>query len=204
MPDVVVTLLVFICACVWHIINTSRATSSSCCIVNALISIFSPTESHKMMNCSAMGCGFQYGTTVSIWWNDWSTASGPWAYALALLGMFLLAFVIEVVRRANTWAHRRYMVTPDVYATWSTGDKFKAKAIRALLHFTHITLGYLVMLAVMTYNVGLFVVVMLGFGIGNFLVAENCLPAPIKGPHAKGDVVHSTDQLPLLDATACH
>jgi copper transporter 1 len=41
--------------------------------------------------------------------------------------------------------------------------------IQTLLHIVQITLSYLVMLVVMTFNTYLFIAVVLGFGFGHFL-----------------------------------
>jgi copper transporter 1 len=113
---------------------------------------------------------------VAIWWKEWKTSS-TWSYVLTLLGMFLAGVLVELIRRLNMSAHRRYMVSKNEFESWTLSHRLGAKAIRALLHLAHITVGYLVMLAVMSYNVGVFVAVMLGFGVGFFLLAENHLPA---------------------------
>merc|ERR1712023_88335 len=135
-------------------------------------------HSSKMMPCHAMGCGFQTGTAVSILWSDWTTTS-TWSYVVTLIGMFLAGVLVELLRRLNTWAHRRYMVSSTEYAKWTVGAKLGAKLIRSSLHLAHVTVGYLVMLIVMSYNLGLFCAVMAGFGVGYFVLAENCT-APAK------------------------
>ena len=161
-----------------------------------------------------MGCGFQTGTAVSILWSDWTTTS-TWSYVVTLIGMFLAGVLVELLRRLNTWAHRRYMVSSTEYAKWTVGAKLGAKLIRSSLHLAHVTVGYLVMLIVMSYNLGLFCAVMAGFGVGYFVLAENCT-APAKqfvvGTRKKGCdggdslVVQQEEEeyTPLLDSTGCH
>lgn len=171
-----------------------------------------------------MACGFQTEAVVSVWWASWTTVGGL-QYGIVLAAMFLLAVLVEVLRRANAWAHRTLLVAPSRYASWSPSRRLAAKAIRALLHLAHLLVGYLLMLAVMSYNLGVFCAVMAGFGIGYFLIAENHLPdhqsksSPYRRiPSSDADPgsvnsddtglrepgLDSDEALSLVDATACH
>ena len=47
-----------------------------------------------------------------------------------------------------------------------------AKAIHSLLYGMNLSCSYLLMLAVMTYNVGYFFVIVLGLALGNFLFSS--------------------------------
>ncbi|XP_022156086.1 copper transporter 1-like [Momordica charantia] len=76
-------------------------------------------------------------------------------YVLALLFVFALAFLVECL------SHSR-LIKEDSSAA-------AAGLIRTLLHTVRVGLAYLVMLAVMSFNVGVFLVAVGGHCLGFFL-----------------------------------
>ena len=56
-----------------------------------------------------------------------------------------------------------------------------AKALHSLLYALNLSFSYLLMLAVMTYNVGYFFVIVLGLALGNFIF----------GGRKSSDICHS-------------
>lgn len=81
-------------------------------------------------------------------------------------------------------------------------DVFAVRFVRAVVHMLHVFVAYMVMLVVMSYNVGLFVSIMLGFGVGHFVFAPTHRPAPVysKLPDQQTD----DEVLSTHDPTACH
>ncbi|XP_022157909.1 copper transporter 1-like [Momordica charantia] len=109
-----------------------------------------PPMHHKMM----MHMSFFWGTHAEILFRRWPGARGGGAYALALVFVFTLAFLIE-------WLSHSRLIKEDSSAA-------AAGLIRTLLHTVRIGLGYLVMLAVMSFNVGVFLVAVGGHCLGFF------------------------------------
>lgn len=52
-------------------------------------------------------------------------------------------------------------------------DRILQKLLMTVLYGAHITLGYILMLAVMTYNAGIFVTIIAGSCVGYFLVEQD-------------------------------
>lgn len=101
---------------------------------------------------------FQWSTTVTILFEGWLTTAW-YLYVLSCLAALALAVCLEALRLA---VHR---VSHGPFV-----EKSRWRQIgESLLYAGYIGLSYVVMLIVMTYNVGLFVSVVLGFGIGHFV-----------------------------------
>lgn len=146
------------------------------------------------MTCGAMACGFQSNTAIALWLESWTTNS-TLQYAFCIVGLFLMGVLLEYVRFLNVVYTREYLVRASEHASWSSSKRFGRKLVRALLHFVHLTIGYLLMLAVMTYNVGVFCSVLGGFGVGFFLFAEDHLPE---------DKKQQQETTSLIDPASCH
>lgn len=123
-----------------------------------------------------------------------------------LVLVFFLAGVAEAIRQWALVAYRKYVVAHSVHLQRRPGDRWKARFIRAFIHVLQIFVGYLLMLAVMSYNVGVFLVALAGFGVGFLLFAEDHHPAPkdccdgtVPGLE---DSNEETQQ--LMDAAGCH
>ena len=125
-----------------------------------------------------------------------SLSLSRWSYLLSLLGMFLAAFFVEALRQANVVAARR-LVQQRKESPESSSIRLKARVLRAALHMAHVCLGYLVMLVVMGYNLGIFIAIVVGFGVGQFVWSDEFSDENIAN---KSDL----EQVGLLNATACH
>lgn len=105
---------------------------------------------HKMM----MHMTFFWGTNAEILFHRWpGERSGM--YALALIFIFVLAFLVE-------WLTHCRLIKED-------SSRAAAGLIRTLMHTVRVGLAYLVMLAVMSFNVGVLLVAIGGHCLGFFL-----------------------------------
>jgi len=85
-------------------------------------------------------------------------------FALGALGTFVLAILCEYL----TWVRRSYLsASPSIRLF--RGRRRLLKAVKASLFTTQATLGYFLMLVAMTYQVELFLMVVLGLGAGHTL-----------------------------------
>ncbi|XP_022998909.1 copper transporter 1-like [Cucurbita maxima] len=106
------------------------------------------TMHHRMMHMT-----FFWGTNAEILFRNWpGDRSGM--YALALILIFVLAFIVE-------WLSHSRLIKEDSSAA-------AAGLIRTLMHTVRVGLAYLVMLAVMSFNVGVFLVAIGGHCLGFF------------------------------------
>jgi copper transporter 1 len=94
---------------------------------------------------------FELSTRTVLWFSQWRT-EGPFSYALALSVVVALGFVHEALQRARLA---------------SAGSA--SPRDRALSYGLSLVTSYLLMLAVMTYNVGVFVAVVAGMAGGFFV-----------------------------------
>jgi copper transporter 1 len=107
--------------------------------------------------------------------------SGTWQYILALLAVFLLAVAHEALRAAQraTLAHAVPAAAESLNRQTSLSDEtplFREQPLprrwprlqMTSLYVLQLTLAYLLMAIVMTYNLGLFVAVIAGAAIGFF------------------------------------
>lgn len=110
------------------------------------------TMHHKMM----MHMTFFWGKHAEILFSGWpGTSSGM--YVLALISVFLLSMSIEWL------SHTRFLKQDG-----TTGHVLGG-VLQTALHTVRVGLSYLVMLAVMSYNGGVFLVAVAGHSVG-FLV----------------------------------
>jgi copper transporter 1 len=112
-----------------------------------------------------MACGFSSSTVVAVWFGSWTTSGGA-SYGLALAAVFALGVALEGLRRANIWAARALCPTAAELRRWSATQRATARAGRAAVHVAMAATGYLLMLAVMSYNAGLFAAALAGMGAG--------------------------------------
>lgn len=140
----------------------------------------------------AMQMSFEAGTHVTLWLRSWRTSSVG-SYVASLLFLALLAVSSEALsafrhRLSNTGGDGN-AVRPDVEGGGGASDPllgfFSARAsstrkhsfLLALLYTLNMAIAYLLMLAVMTYNVGFFVVIILGFGLGHYVTSGQRIKA---------------------------
>ncbi|KAL0460555.1 UNVERIFIED_CONTAM: Copper transporter 1 [Sesamum latifolium] len=112
------------------------------------------TSSHHAM----MHMTFFWGKNAEILFSGWpGTRTGM--YVLALIFVFVLSVIVEWL------SHCRRIDVDD-------RGKFSGGLIRTIVHGVRIGLGYLVMLAVMSFNVGVLIVAVAGHSFGFFLFAS--------------------------------
>jgi len=85
-------------------------------------------------------------------------------FAFGAIGTFFLAVLCEVL----TWVRRSYLSDSSSVRLFR-GRRRLLKALKATLFTTQVTLGYFLMLVAMTYQVELFIMVVLGLGAGHTL-----------------------------------
>ncbi|XP_030506547.2 copper transporter 1 [Cannabis sativa] len=107
---------------------------------------------HKMM----MHMTFFWGSQAEILFSGWP-GSRPAMYALALVFVFFLALIVE-------WLSHCRLIKPN-----GSGSRVGAALFQTLLHAVRVCLAYMVMLAIMSFNVGVFLVAVAGHAVG-FLI----------------------------------
>lgn len=133
-------------------------------------------EGHSMDSMHGMAMYFTATTSVTVWFKSWTTGSNV-AYAFALIGIFVMCLVHE----ALTTARLTYKVYTHTKSTEDFPSRYPAvmrplatsTALRVttdtILYAANLVTSYLLMLLVMTYNVGVFFVVIGGLAIGRLI-----------------------------------
>lgn len=132
----------------------------------------------------SMQMSFEASTAVTLWFKQWHTHSLG-TYLLSCAGLVALCLFHEILHAYRNAFHEQY-VTPQAQSEY---DRFQApaetaedgssskgsmnptvaRAVHSLLYAVNLACSYLLMLAVMTFNIGYFFVVVAGLAIGNFL-----------------------------------
>nr|GMC84066.1 copper transporter 1-like [Ipomoea batatas]GMC90071.1 copper transporter 1-like [Ipomoea batatas] len=113
-----------------------------------------------MNTMDAMHESFFWGKNVTILFKGWPD-NNLGMYVLALVFVFFLAFSIEIL---SVTAAVNRATTPAVGALAQTG-----------VYALRIALAYLVMLSIMSFNLGVFIVVVAGHAFGYFAVKFRAL-----------------------------
>jgi copper transporter 1 len=106
-------------------------------------------DHNKMMHMT-----FFWGNDALILFNDWP-AGKPGNYLLALFMVFAMSVLIELLSY-----HTRF-IKPG-------SNPMVLRLVQTLLHVLRVGLAYLVMLALMSFNGGVFLVAVLGHALGFF------------------------------------
>ncbi|MBA0794694.1 hypothetical protein Gohar_019000 [Gossypium harknessii] len=118
------------------------------------------TNHHKMM----MHMTFFWGSDAEILFSGWpGTRTGM--YVLALIVVFLLAFMVEGI------SHFRLMKPGSTHHV-------TAGLVQTLLHALRVGLAYLVMLAIMSFNGGVFLAAVAGHSLGFLLFGSHVFNKP--------------------------
>lgn len=129
-----------------------------------------PRNHHEMM---MMHMTFFWGTKSEILFSGWpGTRTGM--YALALVFVFVLCVLVEWL------THRSRLLLP-------AKPGVAAGVLRSLLHALRMGLAYLAMLALMSFNVGVFLAAVAGHAVGFLAFASGGpfgKPEEAGGPHA--------------------
>ncbi|XP_058735087.1 copper transporter 6-like [Vicia villosa] len=110
---------------------------------------------HKMHGMMHMT--FYWGKDALILFNDWP-AGDTGMYVLALIIVFVMSVLIELLSRTR-------FIKPG-------SNPVTAGLVQTLLHVLRVGLAYLVMLALMSFNGGVFLVAVLGHALG-FLLSSS-------------------------------
>ncbi|OIT34709.1 PREDICTED: copper transporter 6-like [Nicotiana attenuata] len=110
----------------------------------------SHSQHHMMMHMT-----FFWGKNAEVLFSGWPGYNNMGMYVLALLFVFLLAFFVEWI------SHTNYIK--------ESANHVASGLIQTALYGVRIGLAYLVMLAVMSFNAGIFLVAIAGHTLG-FLV----------------------------------
>ena len=123
----------------------------------------SMNSNNTMMNM-IMQMSFYWGKDATILFHGWPD-NKLGMYVLAFFFVFLLAFAIEVLS-----------ILPDVKRT-STNPMLGALT-QTIIYTFRMGFAYLVMLSVMSFNLGIFIAALAGHFVGFFLVKSRALAVP--------------------------
>ncbi|KAL8028602.1 hypothetical protein ABFS82_14G169200 [Erythranthe guttata] len=113
---------------------------------------------HMMMHMT-----FFWGHNTEVLFHGWPGYDHMGNYLFALAVVFFLAFAVEWLSHCNILPEN----SPPPSAA-ASGRSAAVGVIQAILHSVRIGLAYLVMLAVMSFNGGVFLAAVGGYGVGFF------------------------------------
>ncbi|GMF17293.1 unnamed protein product [Phytophthora lilii] len=122
---------------------------------------------------SVMFNGFQtsiHGSCVMLLFQPWVLNSGV-KYAFGFIGCFLIALLNESLVKGREVVRQR-LLTARKLRPHDKFHKMQCKLTLAVLYMIQMTIAYFAMLVVMTYETGLFIALIAGFGAG-FLLFKN-------------------------------
>ncbi|ETK91580.1 hypothetical protein L915_04883 [Phytophthora nicotianae] len=155
----------------------SSASASGTTAASSDTTTESDTSSTSSDFCSGQGSvmfnGFQtsiHGSCVMLLFQPWVLNSGV-KYAFGFIGCFLIALLNESLVKGREVVRQRLLVARKL-RPHDKLHKMQCKAMLAVLYMIQMTIAYFAMLVVMTYETGLFVALIAGFGAG-FLLFKN-------------------------------
>ncbi|KAI9153633.1 hypothetical protein LWI28_014269 [Acer negundo] len=127
------------------------------------------SSSSEMM---MMHMSFYWGKDVTIFFTGWAEKSLV-MYIVALLFIFLLGLAVEVLS-----------VSPKLVTGSTARSNLKlAVFVQTCIYALRMGFAYLVMLSVMSYNLGVFIVAVAGHAAGFFLVKVRALAVANRAGH---------------------
>ncbi|KYR00343.1 hypothetical protein DLAC_11540 [Tieghemostelium lacteum] len=129
--------------------------------------------SHHMSNmASDMNTGLKFSTKVNgILFGDWSTSSF-WEYAFVLVIILISSFLLEYLQYLKPRVQKLYLYHSSNSSNNSQWVIWKYKIALMLLHITILVFHFIIMLIVMTFNLGFILTILVGAGIGFLLCLE--------------------------------
>ncbi|CAI5736809.1 unnamed protein product [Hyaloperonospora brassicae] len=127
--------------------------------------------------CSGQGSvmfnGFQLsmnGSCVMLLFQPWVLNSGG-KYAIGFIACFLIALLNETLVKGREMVRQRLLAARKLRPSDKL-HKMQCKLLLAVLYMIQMTVAYFAMLVVMTYETGLFLALIAGFGTG-FVLYKN-------------------------------
>eukprot|EP01097_Dermamoeba_algensis_P001666 TRINITY_DN1624_c0_g1_i1.p1 TRINITY_DN1624_c0_g1~~TRINITY_DN1624_c0_g1_i1.p1 ORF type:complete len:185 (-),score=43.26 TRINITY_DN1624_c0_g1_i1:145-699(-) len=149
--------------------NSLRLVTATLIYFASLLFLIGTTEgvkNGKFCQTNAQGEGYVMGSYFApsfidddntfctlLWFKGW-TLNTPGKYAAAVVGLFFMGFFNEALVRVRSRVSRY------------TGDGFRGRSIRGFLYGLQLFNAYLLMLVVMTYEIILFLSLLLGLSVG--------------------------------------
>ncbi|XP_039028699.1 copper transporter 2-like [Hibiscus syriacus] len=113
--------------------------------------------SNNSMNSMNMQMSFYWGKDVTVLFSGWPE-SNKGMYVLALFFVLFLGAAVEILA-----------MLPAAFKPGTT-KPIHGAVIQTGVHVVRMCFAYMVMLSVMSYNVGIFIAAILGHGVGFFVV----------------------------------
>ncbi|KAK7257839.1 hypothetical protein RIF29_32101 [Crotalaria pallida] len=126
------------------------------------------TMQHNKMK-HFMHMTFFWGKDSEILFDQWP-GDKTGMYVLALVFVFVMALLVEFLSSTR-------FIKPG-------SNQFVAGLVQTVLHLLRVGLSYLVMLALMSFNGGVFLVAVIGHALGFFIFASNAFKK--RGQYDKG------------------
>ncbi|KAJ7980793.1 Copper transporter like [Quillaja saponaria] len=112
----------------------------------------SPPMMHPMRRRMMMHMTFFWGENTEILFDNFPGQDNTRMYVLALVFVFVMSFLLE-------WLSHSRLIKPG-------SNNVGAGLIQSFMHVIRVGLSYLVMLAVMSFNGGVFLVAVAGHALG--------------------------------------
>ncbi|EPS69360.1 hypothetical protein M569_05405, partial [Genlisea aurea] len=109
---------------------------------------------------------FYWGKTVTILFDSWRTNSWP-SYSLSLFACFLVSAFHQYME--NRRIKIKLLLESDATLLVSKLGGGRRNLAAAILFGVNSAIGYLLMLAIMSFNAGVFLAVILGLAVGYFV-----------------------------------
>lgn len=115
---------------------------------------------------------FYWGTRVTILFDSWKTDSWP-TYFISLLACFLFSLFYQYMEdrriRFHQTAAAAAAAAPLLLSKPAGGKWTPSRFAGAILFGVNSAIGYFLMLAIMSFNAGVFIAVVMGLGVGYLL-----------------------------------
>ena len=124
------------------------------------------TMHHKKM--MMMHMTFFWGENAEILFSGWPGTNNTGMYVLSLVVVFVLSLLVELLSHSNLISRNSSDVAAGI--------------VQTLMHGLRMGLAYLVMLAVMSFNGGVFLAALFGHVVGFFFFGSRVFKKPQNPP----------------------